>query len=89
MNNSTYDNWRRGKSESYLNYIDDIANFLQVDPKELTGDAAIDPAVQLQDPREDKLLKLFRSVTVSEKELVIKVVELFVLGLCQAHQQTP
>ena len=84
VNNSTYDNWRRGNSKSYLKYIDEIADFLHVDPKELTGD----PAVQMQDPKEDKLLDLFRSVTESEKDLLIKVVDAFVDGLRKARQQT-
>lgn len=88
VNNSTYDNWRRGKSESYLKYINEIADFLQVDPKELTGDTDIDLAVKKQDPKEDKLLSLFRSVTDSEKELLIKVVDTFVLRLRKARQQT-
>ena len=68
--------------------INEIADFLQVDPKELTGDTDIDLAVKKQDPKEDKLLSLFRSVTDSEKELLIKVVDTFVLGLRKARQQT-
>ena len=51
-------------------------------------DLDLDLAVKKQDPKEDKLLSLFRSVTDSEKELLIKVVDTFVLGLRKARQQT-
>ena len=74
VNNNTYDNWRTGKSSSYMNHIEKISSFLGVTPGYLiTGKLdASSPYTVI----EEELIRLFRELTTKKQEAVINLARL-------------
>ena len=69
----TYDNWRAGKSSSYLQHLDEIARFLGVTPNYLiTGQESYD----LLSVSEGELIDMFRSFSESKKNFAMNMFKL-------------
>ena len=56
----TYDNWKAGKSKSYLKYIDKISEFLEVTPNYIVSGLENGASVAISNPIEDELITVFR-----------------------------
>jgi len=79
LTRTTYDNWRRGKSESYLDHIDKISDFLNVNPNYLlTGNEKYEEQIYTITIKEEKLLKLFRSISDKEADVLLNIASAFV-----------
>ncbi|MBQ8092153.1 MAG: helix-turn-helix domain-containing protein [Clostridia bacterium] len=82
LTHSSYNNWKLGTNESFLKYIDKIAEFLNVSPNYLlrgTDDIILDDNKQKQN--ETKLLRLFRSIPEHEADRLLIIVDAFVSSL--------
>jgi len=73
----TYDNWKSGKSTSYLKHLNSIANFLHVTPNYLIRGVEDDEPNVL----ENELLNLFRSVNESRQQWLINVFRAMISGI--------
>ena len=79
LKQSTYDNWKRGKSESYLKHIDRIAEYLNVTPNYLIcGSDSVEKAEDRHKMMEDRLVNMFRSISDKDAEVLMKIVYAFV-----------
>lgn len=79
LTRTTYDNWRRGKSESYMDHIDKISDFLNVNPNYLlTGNEKYEEQIYTITIKEEKLLKLFRSISDKEADVLLNIASAFV-----------
>ena len=59
LGKKTYDNWKTGKSSTYLKYLNEIAKFLNVTPNYLLN--GVDEKAEITNVLEIELLRLFRS----------------------------
>ena len=78
LTHSTYDNWKRGTSQSFLRYIDRIAEFLNVTPNYLISGS---DKVYLQENKrhqiESKVLEIMTSLPEREAERLLALIETF------------
>ena len=79
LKQSTYDNWKRGKSESYLKHIDEIAEFIGVSPGYLLRGIEDGPEEGTKTAAEDEMLRVFRKLSPKKKECVIQVARTLLL----------
>lgn len=89
LTRTTYDNWRRGKSESYMDHIDKISDFLNVNPNYLlTGNEKYEEQIHtINNSKEEKLLKLFRSISDKEADVLLNIASAFVDSIKNASVQ--
>ena len=89
LTRTTYDNWRRGKSESYMDHIDKISDFLNVNPNYLlTGNEKYEEQIHtINNSKEEKLLKLFRSISDKEADILLNIASAFVDSIKNASVQ--
>ena len=74
IDRNSYNNWKNGKSYSFIKYLDQIAEFLQVSSKFLLmGDADIDPETS----QEMELLDLFRAMPPVKRDMIISFLKIF------------
>lgn len=67
-----HNNWKSGKSSSYLRHLDEIATFLGVTPNYLiSGSVRFDG----KDPIEDEVVKIFRSLSEHNQRLVLNIIK--------------
>ena len=80
VNRSTYDNWRKGTSKSYMNHLSQISLFLGVTPNYFLSDTEFDtmPICEINDPREVKLVTSFRLMKTNTQDLLLGITEEFV-----------
>ena len=77
LSHSTYDNWKTGKSKSYLKYIEKIGEFLHVTPNYIvTGTDMMSSIPDELEAQEEELKSLFRQVTSETREYVLKIMRL-------------
>ena len=77
LSHSTYDNWKTGKSKSYLKYIEKIGEFLHVTPNYIvTGMDMMASIPDELEAQEEELKSLFRQVTSETREYVLKIMRL-------------
>jgi transcriptional regulator with XRE-family HTH domain len=69
----TYDNWKAGKSSTYLQHLDEIANYLGVTPNYLINGQE---SYNLLDTTEGELIDMFRSLSDSKKRFALNMVKL-------------
>ena len=68
----TYNNWKNGKSSTYLQHIDEIAKFLGVTPNYLiTGDDKYSSPNKI----EEELIDLFRTLSETRQRWLLNVVK--------------
>lgn len=82
LKQSTYDNWRRGKSTSFMKYLERIAEFLNVTPNYLVcGSDTVETIVDKRKQMEEKLIEMIRSVSDKEAETLMNLVKVYVSSL--------
>jgi transcriptional regulator with XRE-family HTH domain len=82
LKQSTYDNWRRGKSESFMKHIDKIAEYLNVSPNYLIcGSDSIETMKSRRQLMEDELLGMFRSISEKDANTLLNLATVFVSSL--------
>ena len=73
----TYNNWKTGKSSTYLQHIDEIATFLGVSPNYLiTGNDKYSSSNAL----EDELLDVFRPLSEQKQRWILNIVKTVIAG---------
>ena len=68
----TYNNWKTGKSSTYLQHIDEIATFLGVSPNYLIAGKDIYPS---SNKLEEELLDVFRRLSVPKQRWILNIVK--------------
>lgn len=79
LGKKTYDNWKTGKSSTYLKHLNDIARFLNVTPNFLLN--GIDETAELKSSLEIELLGLFRSLEESKQRWFLDAIRPMIIGL--------
>lgn len=77
LTKSTYDNWRKGTSKSYMKYIDRICEYLNIEREYLIGDIKnlIIPSDIGNNDRESELLYLFRKASINIQDAVLTLLK--------------
>ena len=79
---STYDNWKRGKSESFMKHLERIAEFLNVTPNYLVcGSETVETITNKRKKMEERLISIIRSVSDKEAETLMNLVNVYVSSL--------
>ena len=79
LSHSTYNNWANGSNESYLKYIDKIAEYLEVSPNYLLRGTEVSSSYEVKhNEQEEQLLRLYRSLSVREAKLFIILMETYI-----------
>ena len=74
---STYDNWKTGKSKSYVKHIEKISEFLHVSPNYIvTGTEIVSTVPSEIEAQEEEFKKLFRQVTNETREYILAIMRL-------------
>jgi len=78
----TYSNWKRGKSETYLKYLNQIAEFLNVTPNYLLcGSDSVETNENNQKRMEDALVDIVRRIPRKDAETLMKIVYAYVSSI--------
>lgn len=81
IDRNSYNNWKNGKSYSFIKYINEISGFLQVSPRFLLiGDVDIDPETN----QEIELLDLFRAFSSAQKDIILTFFKTFSMKIVEA-----
>lgn len=79
LGKKTYDNWKTGKSSTYLKYLNEIAKFLNVTPNYLLN--GVDEKAEITNVLEIELLRLFRSIEESNQKWLLSVIQKMITGI--------
>ncbi len=69
LEKSTFTGWKSGKSQSYLKYLPEIAEFFGISVDALLGNKEISPVAQTD--QEAKLLELYRKLKPLEQARIL------------------
>ena len=74
LNQKTYDNWKAGKSSSYLKYLHEIATFLGVTPNYLIyGEEKFSDISEF----EQEILNALRPLSENYQRIVLRLIKAF------------
>ena len=86
LKQSTYDNWKRGKSESYMKHIDRIAEYLNVSPNYLIcGTDSIEAREGRRKLIEDEIIDMVRSISDKDANTLLNIATAFVSSVKSAY----
>ena len=78
LTHSTYDNWKRGTSESFMKYIEKIAEYLNVSPNYLIcGKDDVSLPINKRKEDEDRIIHMIRSLPEKELTRLLRIIEAF------------
>lgn len=73
ISTSIFTNWKYRNGSSYLNYLDRIAEFLNVSPSYLvTGEKTSDNELT---SREEKMLKIYRGIDEKSRQMIDSLID--------------
>ena len=85
LGKKTYDNWKNGRSTTYLNHLNEIAKFLDVTPNYLLN--GIDEKAELSNVLEIEMLRLFRALDEANQKWLLEVIQKMIVGLGTVNTQ--